>query len=117
MAKVDETAKTTANDGWTTVSEEYETRADFDTIGDQFIGRYLKTKKIPVSGGGSFDLYIFDQVPGQDPDAKFAVSPNARLREAWAKVRPTDLVRITYVADIETKQDNPMRDFQVDVKR
>jgi hypothetical protein len=96
-----------------TVSEEFPTRVIFDTIGDEFIGKYLRTDRVEANNGDKFNVYLFD---GTDGD-RYSVSDNARLRPAMAKVKPGRWCRIVYIADIPTSQDNPMKDFRVDVRK
>ena len=94
-----------------TVSEDFPTRLVFDTIGDTFTGTYLKTEKVVTNEGG-FDQFIFER-----KGERFSVSASQRLRAGMAKVRPNQVVRITYTADIPTGQDNPMRDYTVEIAR
>jgi hypothetical protein len=108
MAKSDDP---TANDGWTVVSEEMPERFTFETPGEEFIGKYVRTE-IAGQGEGRFDVYVFE-VDG----VRTSITSTSRLRTPMRKVRPGMMVRIVYIGDVETNQDNPMKDFEVSFKR
>ena len=98
-----------------TVSTDFPNRVVFDRIGDEFIGLYKGTEKVSPSNPDDkpFRMYNFEGRDGQP----YAVSDYTRLRKAMESVRPGKWVRIRYVADIPTSQDNPMMDFVVDVRK
>jgi len=108
------------DDGWDVVSEDFPTRVQFEDIGDEFIGRFQKIEKVDGSTG-SFDLYVFSDgsVNGTDGEEgeRFSVASNARIKTGMKKARPGNQVRIRYVADIPTNQDNPMKDYEIAIRR
>lgn len=103
----------TVEDGWEVVREETPARVLFDTVGDQFVGTYEREMHvIPENGSDEFDLFVFrvDQGP-------VAVNSSYSIRDGLRDVPPGTTVRITYVKDIDTGKDSPMKDFRVEVKR
>jgi hypothetical protein len=116
MAKADDTANTPApGDGWREISEDMAPRFQFQEIGEEFIGKFLKVERVDSGNGNAFHQYVFEVADG----SKVVISPTARLRVAMTKVRPNTMVRIRYVGDFEqTDLDkSPMKDLRVDVKR
>lgn len=105
----------TTDDGWVEISEELPPKFQFTMIGEEFIGKYLKTERVTGGRDGVFHLYLFEQEDG----SKVAISPTARLRPVMEKVRPGTMVRIRYVADFEATDidRSPMKDLRVDVRR
>lgn len=104
---------------WDTVAEGTATRVVFDTIGDSFIGMYIGDEHIeqePNAKGEdqSFDLFNFR---GRDGE-RYAINKSYALEEAMEKVSEGLWCRITYIRDIPTKRNqNPMKDFKVDVRK
>src|SRR6266511_1664922 len=76
---------------WETTMEESPTTVIFDSFGDVFKGRDL---------------------------ARYAVNKSYKLSQAMDKIDVGSWVKITYVKNIETSRGlQPMKDFQVDVRR
>jgi hypothetical protein len=101
---------------WETISDESPTRVIFDEIGDVFIGVYLGHDLIQdPNGGDPFDYLI---VRGTD-NHLYSMSSGFKLTEAFKKVNVGDLVRVTYVKDVDmgVAGRNPMKDFKVDIRR
>lgn len=100
---------------WTNVAEESAIRVVFDTIGDVFVGQYVGVDHVKAEKDGkdaSFDLYVFR---GQDGKL-YALNQSFKLVQAMDQVSEGTWVRVTYVADVPTKQPQPMKDFRVDVR-
>jgi hypothetical protein len=112
MAKTD--------DGWDIVSEDFPTRVQFEDIGDEFIGTFQKAEKVD-GREGPFTLYLFTDgsvngVEGQEGE-RFSVGDNSRIKTGMKRARPGNQVRIRYVADIPTNQENPMKDYEIAIRR
>lgn len=118
MAETEATwsSEASQDEGWETVSDESPTRIIFDTIGDQFIGTYLGHELIDDPAGGEPFDYIM--IRGTDGHL-YSASAGYKLKDAFESVNEGDLVRITYVKDVDMGKEgrNPMKDYKVDVKR
>lgn len=102
-------------DEWETIEREAPTQVVFDTIGDEFIGRYIGSQNIelPDSDGDTFRQDTFEGGDGEI----YAINPGFQLREVLDRVQPGNWVRITYKKDVDTGQPSPMKSFQVDVRK
>ncbi len=101
---------------WETTMEESPTTVIFDSFGDVFIGMYLGEERIDPDNGKDepFIRYVFK---GRDL-ARYAVNKSYKLSQAMDKIDVGSWVKITYVKNIETSRGlQPMKDFQVDVRR
>ena len=103
---------------WETVQEESATRVIFDTVGDEFIGKYLGSEHITpdkkTEDTEEFDLFLFLGTDGE----RYALNYSYSLVKAMEKVAINDWTRIVYTKDLPTKRGlNPMKDFRVDVRR
>jgi hypothetical protein len=99
---------------WTTVSQDEvdETKVTFDLLGDEFIGTYIGTRQ-QANDNGSYTQLLFTGTDG----LRYFVNANYSLTDGFKKVRPNNVVRITYVADKDTGQQSLMRIYRVDVAR
>jgi len=109
------------DDGWQEITEEFPTRVQFDVIGDEFIGTFLKTESIEDGYGKTFLVWQFHDCivngqPALDPKELYSVGQTARLKPTMKTVRPGRRVRMRYVADIPTNHDSPMKDIRVAIK-
>lgn len=118
---IDVALVTTAPDDWEfeTVVDRVPTQIEFTTIGDQFVGQYLRKDHItpdPSTKVEPFDLLIFEARDGNP----YSISPTYKLEAAIEekKLKPNDWVRLRYVADIETRRGlNPMKDIMVEIRK
>lgn len=104
-----------ADEDWDTVVEESGLKLSFDNKGEQFVGRYIGTETITNPNNGE----TFDQQQFRDPEGTlYAINGGYKLQQAVEKLAAGDIVRITYMGDIDMGPGkNPMKDFRVDVKR
>src|SRR5262245_36775584 len=87
---------------WNTVSEgaqesKEEIKVVFDTIGDEFIGKFLGMRTIG-EGSDSYQQARFEDEEGN----LYFTNANFDLRNGLKKVRVGSVVRIQYVADVST---------------
>jgi hypothetical protein len=99
---------------WEVAVDENPSTVIFDTIGDQFIGTFERAQMIelPDSGGEEFCQLQF-----RNADGFFGINAGYKLSQAFSKIDPGTMCRITYVKDIDTGQPSPMKDFRVEVSR
>lgn len=103
---------------WVTVSsdqEQEETKIVFDTIGDQFIGKFLGTRTIEPSDP-SERPYVQARFEGTDGEVYFT-NLGYSLRKGLRDVRAGHMVRVTYSDDLDTGQASPMKVFKVEVSK
>lgn len=104
---------------WETHAEGAPTNVIFDTIGDTFIGkkegeRHVEREPNAKGEDQSFDLYLFR---GRDGEM-YSINQSYALVEALGDVTDGTWVRIKYIKDIPTaRNQSPMKDFKVDVRR
>lgn len=110
---VDTAFLASAPDDWEFETVESPTRLILETIGDSFVGQFEGTQTIPLKDGGSFEMFLFR---GRD-GVLYSINASAKLREARDSFNVGSWVRLTYVADIDTGQETPMKDIKVEVKR
>lgn len=98
---------------WTTVQDESPDVIIFDTVGDQFIGTYVGTEEIE-NEGETFTRFLFRNDKGF-----FAINSSYRLAQGMGKVQTGELVRLTYIKNVDTSSGklNPMKDIKVEVSR
>jgi hypothetical protein len=101
---------------WTKVSEEDqpETKIVFDTIGDEFTGKYLGTRTVEPNDP---EERPYTQARFETDEGLFFVNTNHSLRSGMKNVRAGSLVRLTYTDNLDTGQASPMRVFRVEVGR
>jgi hypothetical protein len=87
----------------------------FDTIGDQFIGKYNGIQHVEARASREeYERFAFTGIDGN----RYAVSKSRTLDDLMKKVPVGQWVRITYTGDIpQSKGFHPMKDFTVEVKR
>lgn len=110
------TPETATTDEWVTVSDPSTITQDikmvFEVIGDEFIGIWKGFRAIPSSDGG------FQQARFADDEGNtYFTNANYSLSDGLKNVRVDSKVRVTYIADLDTGQANPMRVYRVDVSR
>jgi hypothetical protein len=106
------------DEGWETVSDESPTRIIFDEIGDVFIGTYEGHEYITDPNEPESDPFDYIKIRGTD-GKPYIASAGFRLIQAFEKIEPGSMVRITYVKDVDmgVAGRNPMKDYKVDIKR
>ena len=108
----------TSPDEWEfeTVVNDAPTVIVFDTIGDQFIGKYNGMQRVEARTADreAYERFVFTARDGN----AYAVAKSRVLEDLMKKVPLSTWVRITYVGDIpQAKGFNPMKDFTVEVKK
>lgn len=116
MASTENKSTTPETEEWVTVSDQsalsQEIKMVFEVIGDEFVGIWEGFRTIPSPDGG-FKQARFSDEGGET----YFVNANYSLADGLANVRLKSKVRITYIADLDTGQANPMRVYKVDVAR
>lgn len=110
---------------WTTVSDtseqEPESKIVFDQIGDEFTGYFLGTRVVEPADitEKPFSQARFEGVDeqGEKTGTVYFTNMGYSLRQGLKDVRAGSLVRITYVADTDTGQASPMKEFRIEVAR
>jgi len=98
---------------WDVVQKESPIGVTFDTIGDEFIGMFTGKEHITPDKDEPFDLLTFEDSRGK----RYSMSPSYKLDRAFAAMPEGTWCRIVYVADIDTGNKQPMKDFRVYAKR
>ena len=104
---------------WETVQDGVATKVIFDTVGDVFIGQYIRKDRIerePAADGSdqSFSLYIFKGRDGEN----YSVQNSYSIDEGMESVDEGQWVRITFVSEVPTARKlNPMKSFKIDVRK
>lgn len=104
---------------WETAVPETGDQIVFDTIGDQFIGLYLGMRGVTVEekdGRESvFKVLMFTGTDGKP----YQINAGWKLESAFdsAAVPERAIVRITYVKDVDTGRNDPMKDYRVEVAK
>lgn len=95
---------------WQTVVQESGDQIIFDTLGDVFIGLFTG-KQVANKDGEPFTILTFTGA-----DAKpYQTNAGWKLESAFEDIDAGEIVRITYVKDVDTGQASPMKDFRIDV--
>jgi hypothetical protein len=102
--------------GWNVVEEESPAQVIFDTHGDTFTAVYQGMEVLPVDSEQP-DGETFTQLRFRTNDGFYAINAGFKLLRAFKKIAPGNLVRITYVKDVDTSGGrlNPMKDYRVEV--
>lgn len=95
------------NDDWQEVTAE--SQLQFDTIGDEWTGRF--TGMDQVGSKGMWQAH-FDGI-GNDAGETFFTNAGYDLRKKLEKVPVKSIVKMRYDADQNTGQDKPMKVFKV----
>jgi len=100
---------------WDTVIQETGDQIVFDTVGDQFVGLYTGKREVTLDDGQKFTLLTF-MGPGMK---RYQTNAGWKLENGFldAEIKRGDIVRVTYVQDIDTGRPSPMKDFRVEVAR
>lgn len=104
---------------WETAVPETGDQIVFDTIGDQFIGLYLGMRSVTVEEKdgreSEFKVLMFTGVDGKP----YQINAGWKLESAFesAAVPERAIVRITYVKDVDTGRNDPMKDYRVEVAK
>ena len=118
MAGTTVKATDSTDGGWEKVEvAEPPARLVWERTGDVFTGTYQGEEKagIDPENGRAFSKYAFVDPDGVRVHVDQSASVKAGMTEG--RVKPGDEVRLTYVSDTDTGQDNPRRDITVEVKR
>jgi hypothetical protein len=99
---------------WDTVIQETGEQIIFDTVGDAFVGLFTGKREVEVDGG-TFTLLTFMGAGGK----RYQTNAGWKLENGFmdADIKRGDIVRVTYVQDVDTGQPSPMKDFRVEVAR
>lgn len=98
---------------WETVEQESGQKLTFANVGEQFVGTYVETVLIEPDQGETFYQQRFRSPEGE----LYAINGGFKLKRGLESASPGDLVRLTYMGDIDTGQPSPMKDFRVEVSR
>jgi hypothetical protein len=106
---------------WETAAEGAPTGVVFETIGDTFVGQYLRTQHVdrePAADGSdqSFSLYLFK---GRDGEL-YSLNQSYSLKEAFEDgiISENTWCRITYIKDVKVANwPTPMKSFRIDVRK
>jgi hypothetical protein len=102
---------------WSTVQdgtdEGEETKIIFDSIGDEFIGKYLGPRVLEDENGRSYTQLRFE-VEG---DGIYFTNAGFSLRQAFRSIRPGTLVRVEFSSETDTGRESAMKSFTVQVAR
>jgi hypothetical protein len=98
---------------WTTVADETPAHVVFDTPGeDVFIGKFIEKRTLTPNPEQSWDQYVFR---GTD-DELYGINSSYSLAKGMEAVQPGQMVRITYVKNVDVGRPSPMKDFKIEVK-
>jgi hypothetical protein len=118
--EIDQSLLSSAPDDWEfeTVADASPTKVLFDTIGDCFVGQYEGIQHIvpdTIIPGKieEFDLYTFRGRDGQ----LYGINKSYKMSKGMDAVKIGDWVRITYVANIDVRQAEPMKDLKIEVRK
>lgn len=103
---------------WETAVPETGDQIVFDTIGDVFIGLYLGSRVVTVMEKDKEEEFTILMFTGTD-GKPYQVNAGWKLGSAFdsAAVSVKDIVRITYVKDVDTGRKDPMKDYRVEVAK
>jgi hypothetical protein len=109
---------------WNTVVAPSGTKVIMDTVGDEFIGHFTGIQHIVPEDTSKeeFDQIGFTGVSmnGQTldpPDEPYTMPASYKLIRGFKDVPPGSLCRLTLKALVDTGQQSPMKDIQVDVAK
>lgn len=107
---------------WTTVSEgdqEPETKIVFDSLGDEFTGKFLGTRMVEAQDPNDrpYQQARFEGIGENDSGTVYFTNLGHSLRTGLKDVRAGSIVRVTYTDDLDTGQASPMKTFRVEVGR
>lgn len=100
-----------------TVVEESGSQFTFETVGQQFVGKYLGSETIEPEGWSPEDYFIRHNF--RDRDGKlWGINGGFKLNDGLREIAAGQIVRITYVGDVEMGPGkNPMKDYRIDVAK
>jgi hypothetical protein len=104
---------------WETVVQEAGAQIVFDTVGDQFIGLYTGKRDVElVNNKGEMEKFTVLTFKGTDGNP-YQTNAGWKLETGFmsADIKRGDIVRVTYVKDVDTGQPSPMKDFRVECAR
>jgi hypothetical protein len=107
------TDPTTPEIKWTTVSEEPEelTKVTLN-LGDRFTAQFIGQRTM-TGETGPYTQYRFLGGDG----GRYFLNPGYQMREAFRRVRPSNLVRITMTDERDTGRETPMGVYVVEVAK
>ena len=105
------------SNGWVEVGEEAAAQVPYKfwrpaALGDQFIGKLTRILEGVKGTYGTETHYLF-----VNPDGEFAVNPNHDLRKRYTAISIGDIVRTTYVSDLDLGKKNPDGSSQSPMKK
>lgn len=98
---------------WETVEQESGQKLTFANVGEQFVGTFVETALIEPENGESFTQQRFRSPEGE----LYSFNGGFKVNRGLEKATPGDLVRITYMGDVDTGQPSPMKDFKVEIAK
>jgi hypothetical protein len=98
---------------WETTEQESGQKLGFDNVGEQFVGTFVETALIEPENGEAFTQQRFRTPEGE----LYSFNGGFKVNRGLESATPGDLVRLTYMGDIDTGQPSPMKDFKVEISR
>lgn len=98
---------------WETTEQESGQKLTFANVGEQFVGAFVETALIEPESGESFTQQRFRSPEGE----LYSFNGGFKVNRGLESATPGDLVRLTYMGDIDTGQPSPMKDFKVEISR
>lgn len=98
---------------WETTEQESGQKLTFANVGEQFVGAFVETALIEPENGETFTQQRFRSPEGE----LYSFNGGFKVNRGLESANPGDLVRLTYMGDIDTGQPSPMKDFKVELSR
>jgi len=98
---------------WETVEQESGQKLTFANVGEQFVGTFVETALIEPENGESFTQQRFRSPEGE----LYSFNGGFKVNRGLEKAVSGDLIRITYMGDVDTGQPSPMKDFKVEIAK
>jgi hypothetical protein len=98
---------------WETTETESGQKLTFANVGEQFVGVFVETALIEPENGESFTQQRFRSAEGE----LYSFNGGFKVNRGLETATPGDLIRLTYMGDIDTGQPSPMKDFKVEISR
>lgn len=120
------TAPVENDNEWETVDLGTRVQVTFDTIGDEFTGKYTGTEQITnPKDGEAWTSYLYEGIgvkaDGVTDDAvkglPCGIAAGWSLQQALNKRTPGEIHRIKYTRNTDTGQVSPMKEFRVDIRK
>lgn len=98
---------------WETTEQESGQKLSFTNVGEQFVGTFVETALIEPENGESFTQQRFRTPEGE----LYSFNGGFKVNRGLESAVPGDLVRITYMGEVDTGQPSPMKDYKVELSR